>query len=111
VADLTDATNAFATTNPAVTAAMLNASGNALSISSISLSGTTATVTLASAPNPALAAGQSISISGSTNGFNGTYTIASVTSATKFTIAVSVIPPTPATGTYLASIPLGTLTL
>src|SRR6266581_689641 len=82
VADLTDGANAFATTNSDITAAMLNASGNAISVSSISLTGSTATVTLASAPNPALAAGQSISISGSTSGFNGTYTIAGVTSAT-----------------------------
>ena len=111
VADLTDGTNAFATTNSDITAAVLNASGNAIVVSSISLTGTIATVTLASAPNPALVAGQSISISGSTSGFNGTYTVASVTSATKFTITVTVIPPTPATGTYLASIPLGTLTL
>src|SRR6266581_3718780 len=111
VADLTDGANAFATTNSDITAAMLNASGNAIAVSSISLSGTTATVTLASAPNPALAAGQSISISGSTSGFNGTYTIAGVTSATKFTITVTVIPPTPATGTYLASRPVNTLTL
>ncbi len=111
VADLTDGANAFATTNSDITAAMLNASGNAISVSSISLSGSTATVTLASAPNPALAAGQSISITGSTSGFNGTYTIASVTSATKFTITVTVIPPTPATGTYKAFIPLDTLTL
>src|SRR6266571_2058788 len=111
VADLTDGANAFATTNSDITAAMLNASGNAISVSSISLTGSTATVTLASAPNPALAAGQSISISGSTSGFNGTYTIAGVTSATKFTITVTVIPPTPATGTYLAANPSSTLTL
>ncbi len=111
VADLTDGTNAFATTNSDITAAMLQASGNAISISSITRTATTATVTLASAPNPALAAGQQISITGSTSGFNGAYTVASVVSATKFTVAVSEIPPTPATGTFLAAIPLTTLTL
>ncbi len=111
VADLTDGANAFATTNSDITAAVLNASGNAIVVSSISLTGTTATVALASAPNPALAAGQSISITGSTSGFNGTYTIASVTNATVFKITVTVIPPAPATGTYLAAIPSSPLTL
>jgi len=108
---LADGTNAFATTNSGITAAMLQASGNAISISSITRTATTATVTLASAPNPALAAGQQISITGSTSGFNGVYTAASVVSATKFTVAVSEIPPTPATGTFLAAVPLATLTL
>jgi type IV pilus assembly protein PilY1 len=108
---LADGTNAFATTNSSITAAMLQASGNAISISSITRTATTATVTLASAPNPALAAGQRISITGSTSGFNGAYTVASVVSATQFTVAVSEIPPTPATGTFLAAVPLTTLTL
>src|SRR6266571_6838090 len=83
---LADSTNAFATTNSAITAPMLKASGNAISVSSITRTATTATVTLASAPNPALAAGQQVSITGSTSGFNGAYTVASVVSATKFTV-------------------------
>jgi type IV pilus assembly protein PilY1 len=108
---LADSTNAFATTNAAITAAMLQASGNAIAISSITRTASTATVTLASAPNPALAAGQQVSITGSTSGFNGTYTVASVSSSTKFTVSVNEIPPTPASGTFLASIPLTTLTV
>ena len=111
ITQLTDGTNAFATTNSAITGPMLKASGNAIPVSSITRTPTVATVTLASAPNPALAAGQQVSITGSTNGFNGTYTVASVSSSTKFTVAVSEIPTSPAAGTFLASIPLTTLTL
>src|SRR5581483_5103034 len=99
---LNDSSNAFATTNSAITGTMLNASGVALKIKSISRSGTTATVTLNSAPSPALSNGQTITISGSTNGYNGAYTISNVT-ATTFTVTVAEIPPSPSQGTYVAS--------
>src|SRR5258708_21558589 len=111
ITQLTDGPNALATRNPAITGPMLKASGNAIPVSSITRTPTVATVTLASAPNPALAAGQQVSITGSTNGFNGTYTLASVSSSTKFTVAVSQIPTRPAAGTFLASIPFTPLTL
>jgi type IV pilus assembly protein PilY1 len=102
---LSNSANAFATTNSAITGAMLNASGIALKIKTISRSGTTATVTLNNAPSPALSAGQTITISGSTNGYNGSYTIASVspTNGAVFTITVAEIPPSPSQGTYVAS--------
>jgi type IV pilus assembly protein PilY1 len=102
---LSAAENLFATTNSGITATNLNASGNAVAISSISRTGTTATVTLASAPSPAVVAGQTITITGSNNGYNGSYTVATVPSSTTFTITVTEIPPNPATGAYLASIP------
>ncbi len=104
-ADLSAADNLFATTNSAITATALQASGNAIKISAISRTGTTATVTLASAPSPALVAGQAVTIAGSTNGYNGSYTIATVPSSTTFTVTVTEIPPNPATGSYLAAIP------
>ncbi len=110
-AQLSASANAFATTNSAITAAMLQASGVAIPITSITRSGTTATVTLASVPNPALLPGQAISITGSTSGYDGAYTIATVPSSTTFTITVNEIPPTPATGSYIASIPSATLTV
>ncbi len=103
--------NTFSSTNASITAAMLQASGNAIPIASITRSGATATVTLASAPNPALAAGQAISITGSTAGYDGSYTVATVSSSTAFTITVNEIPPTPATGSYIAAIPSATLTV
>lgn len=102
---LSAAENLFGTTNSAITATMLNASGNSVAITSIQRTGTTATVTLGSAPNPAIVAGQTITITGSTNGYNGSYTVATVPSSTTFTITITEIPPNPATGTYLASIP------
>jgi type IV pilus assembly protein PilY1 len=104
-ADLTATENAFATSNSAITATALQASGNALKISSISRNGSTATVTLASAPSPALAAGQAVTITGSSNGYNNAYTIGSVPTTTTFTVSVTDIPPAPAAGAYIAAIP------
>ena len=108
---LSNAANAFATTNTSITATMVGATGAATAISSITRTGVTATVTLAVAPSLPLTAGQSATITGSLNGYNGTYTIGSVLSSTSFTVTVSEIPPTPATGSYIASIPSPTLTV
>lgn len=102
---LSNSANSFATTDTAITAAMLGTTVTPVAITSITRTGTTATVTLASAPAPALAAGQSVTITGSNNGYNGAYTIASAPSANQFTITVNVIPPSPATGTFLAGVP------
>ena len=110
-AQLSAPANAFATTNSAITATMIQASGIAIPISSISRSGTTATVTLASPPSPALAPGQGISITGSTNGYDGSYTIATVPSSTTFTVTVNETPPVTATGSYIASTPSSTVTV
>jgi type IV pilus assembly protein PilY1 len=98
---LSSSVNAFATTNSTITNAML---GSAPPVSaSIVRSGTTATVTTATAHG--FSNGASVSISGATqNEYNGTFTIA-VTSATEFTYAVPEYPPTPATGSYTASLP------
>ena len=108
---LSSAANAFATTNSTITGTMLGATGASTAITSITRSDATgtATVTLASAPSLPLTAGQTATITGSLNGYNGTYTIGSVLSPTQFTIAVNVTPPTPATGSYIASVPAATL--
>ena len=108
--DLTATENTFATTNSAITATALQATGNALKITSISRSGSTATVTLASTPSPALVAGQAVTITGSTNGYNNAYTIASASGNT-LTVNVTDIPPNPATGAYVAAIPSTTSTV
>jgi type IV pilus assembly protein PilY1 len=94
----------FATTNTNITAAILGTNGPAMAISSIARSNNTATVTLASAPSPALTAGQSITIAGSTyREFNGSFSIAPLTPTT-FSYSITVDPPTPSTGTYSASV-------
>jgi type IV pilus assembly protein PilY1 len=95
----------FATNNANITAAILGTNGPPMAISNITRSGTTATVTLASAPTPVLTSGQSVTIAGSQyTEFNGTVAITPVT-ATTFTYSVTVDPPTPATGTYAATVP------
>jgi type IV pilus assembly protein PilY1 len=95
----------FATTNTNITAAILGTNGPAMSISSITRSTNTATVTLAAAPNPALTAGQSVTIAGSKYPeFNGTFSITPLTTTT-FTYPITIDPPTPSSGTYSASVP------
>jgi type IV pilus assembly protein PilY1 len=98
----------FATSNANLTAALLGTSGAAMAVSSISRSTNTATVTLASAPSPALTAGQPITITGSQyREFNGTFSITnpSTTSPYTFSYAITVDPPTPSTGTYSVTVP------
>lgn len=95
----------FATTNANITAAILGTNGPALGITSIARSSSTATVTLSSAPSPALVAGQSVTIAGSLyREFNGTFSITPLTTTT-FTYPITIDPPTPSTGTYTASVP------
>lgn len=95
----------FATSNANITAALLGSNGAPMAISSIARSTTTATVTLASAPSPALAAGQTITIVGSKYPeFNGTFSVTPL-SATTFSYPITVDPPSPATGNYSASLP------
>ncbi|SEA21133.1 hypothetical protein [Variovorax sp. YR216] len=95
----------FATTNSDITAAILGTNGPAMSISSIARNASTATVTLAAAPSPALVAGQSVTIAGSKYPeFNGTFSITPVTTTT-FTYPITIDPPAPATGSYKASVP------
>jgi type IV pilus assembly protein PilY1 len=95
----------FATTNWDIKPNVLGTNGPALGISNIVRSGSTATVTLSSAPSPALVAGQSVTIAGSQYPeFNGAFSITPLTTTT-FTYPITVDPPTPSTGTYTASIP------
>ncbi|MEO6437276.1 MAG: hypothetical protein ABIP55_16155, partial [Tepidisphaeraceae bacterium] len=95
----------FATDNANITAAQLATNGPPLGITSITRSGTTATVTLSSAPTPPLTSGQSVTIAGSQyTEYNGTFNI-TPTSTTTFTYTVTLSPPTPATGAYTATVP------
>ena len=101
----------FATTNADITAAILGTNGPAMAISSISRSTNTATVTLASAPSPALTPGQTISITGSAYPeFNGSFSVTPLT-ATTFSYPIAVSPPTPSTGSYSASVPSNPLAI
>jgi hypothetical protein len=73
---------------------------SALSLASLTRSGTTVTATMA---NHGFVAGQSVLISGAAqSGYNGTYTITNVTTNT-FTYTVSTTPTSPATGTLLVT--------
>ena len=95
----------FATSNADITQALLGTGIPGTSISTIARNATTATVTLATAPNPALISGAAVSISGtSITSFNGTYSV-NVIDATRFTYPVQENPPTTAANTYTASIP------
>lgn len=98
-------TMAFATNNNDLTGTVLGTASGAMTISSISRSGNTATATLAAAASPALTNGQSVTIAGSQyQGFNGTYAIGGVTPTT-FTYTITTSPPTPSTGSFSASSP------
>ena len=94
----------FATSNTAITQALLGTGTPGTSITSIARNATTATVTLASAPNPALGTGNTVSISGSSvAAFNGSFS-ATVVDATHFTYPIQENPPTTALNTYTASV-------
>ncbi|MFC6518396.1 hypothetical protein ACFQAT_00190 [Undibacterium arcticum] len=102
VAQLSNSANAFATSNAAITDALLN-SVSGVSVSTITRSGTTATVT--TARNHGFANGASVTISGATQTeYNGTFTITWI-SNTSFSYPVAENPPSPATGNYTATIP------
>jgi type IV pilus assembly protein PilY1 len=101
-ADLTNAVNAFDTTNANITAVMFGGSSS-VNISSLTRTGTTASVTTAG--NHGFTTGDSISIANATpDNYNGTFTV-TVTDATHFTYPITEYPPTTATGTYTASKP------
>ncbi|MFD2270056.1 hypothetical protein ACFS07_00245 [Undibacterium arcticum] len=102
MAQLSNSANAFATSNAAITDALLN-SVSGVSVSTITRSGTTATVT--TARNHGFANGASVTISGATQTeYNGTFTITWI-SNTSFSYPVAENPPSPATGNYTATIP------
>lgn len=101
-ADLTNAANAFATSNTGITAGLFG-SASSVNIATLTRSGTTATVTTTG--NHGFLTGDSITIANATQAqYNGTFTITK-TDNTHFTYAVVEYPPTPATGSYTASIP------
>ena len=89
------------------TQAELILSAQNINVTTITRSGTTATVTTAS--EHSMASGQSVTIAGATpTNYNGTFTV-TVISATQFTYTVSGTPVTPATGTITASFNGGTV--
>ena len=95
----------FATTNSDITSSLLGITVPTIGVSSITRSGTTVTMVLASAPSPALTNGQSITIAGAASPeVNGTYTIGLI-NATTFTYTLKENPLSPAAGTYVATIP------
>jgi type IV pilus assembly protein PilY1 len=101
---LTNSVNAFATTNSLITDAMLS-STSGLSVSSITRTGTTATVTTGSSHG--FVTGDTVTISGANQSeYNGVKTLIIVpaSSTTTFTFTVAEYPPTPASGTFTASI-------
>ena len=94
----------FATSNASITAAVLGTGSPGTAITSIARTATTATVTLASAPNPAIASGNTVSISGSSAAaLNGTFNV-TVIDPTHFTYAITENPPITAVNTYTASV-------
>lgn len=101
-ADLTNAANAFDTANTEITSVMFGGSSS-VNITSLTRSGTTATVTTAG--NHGFTTGDSITIANATpDNYNGTFTV-TVTDATHFTYPITEYPPALATGTYVASKP------
>ncbi len=95
-ATLSDTANVFATTNAAITDALLS-SMNSVSVSSLTRVGTVATVTTGSAHG--FLVGDSITISGATQtDYNGIKTVITKPSTTTFTFNVQEKPVTPAVG-------------
>ena len=95
----------FATTNADITAVALNLTPPTSGVASIARNGSTVTLALTSAPVPALTNGQQVTVAGSAYPeLNGTFTIGLV-NATTFTYTIVESPPTPATGTYTATLP------
>jgi type IV pilus assembly protein PilY1 len=94
----------FAPANTGITDVLLGTGTGAIGVTSFSRSGTTITVTLASAPSPAIVIGQSINIIGASTGrLNGAQTVTGVPSPTQFTFALAELPPSPSNGTYRAA--------
>ena len=100
---LSDASNAFTTSNAAITSGMLG-STSTVNVSTLTRSGTVATVTTATPHN--LIAGGTVTISGATQaGYNGSFTVVTAPTTTTFTINVPEYPPLTTTGSYTASVP------
>lgn len=97
IADLSDAANAFATSNTDIVASMFGTT-RSVQVSSITRSGTAATV--ATTGYHEFMSGESIDVENVTpNDYEGLKTI-TVTDATHFTYPVAEYPPTPASGSY-----------
>lgn len=102
-ADLTNTANQFATTNNAITDAMLSAV-NTVSVSSITRSATVATVTTGS--NHGFVTDDTVTISGADQTeYNGNKALIKVLSPTTFSFEVVENPPALASGTYEVSVP------
>ncbi len=102
-ATLSSTSNAFATTNAAITSSLLGATST-LSVSSVVRSGTTATVTTSTSHG--LSVGDAVVISGASPAdYNGTKSVVTVPSETTFTFTVVEYPPATALGSYKVSIP------
>lgn len=100
-ASLSDTSNAFATTNSAITDTLLSSS-DPISVTSIVRTGTQAVVT---APSHGFLSGEAITISGATQSdYNGQKTI-TVTSSNTFVFTVPEYPRNPPLGTFTASKP------
>jgi len=102
VADLRDASNAFATNNTNITPTMFGATSS-VNVASLTRTGTTATV--ATTGNHGFNTGDAITIANAVQAeYNGTFTITKV-DATHFTYPVVEYPPATATGAYTANLP------
>lgn len=102
VAALTNSANLFSTANAAITAGSFG-SASTVNVTSLTRSGTVATVTTATPHN--LIAGSTVTISNADQSqYNGTFTVVTVPSTTMFTITVPEYPPQTATGSYTASV-------
>ena len=100
---LSDVSNAFSTSNAAITSGMLG-STSTVNVSTLTRSGTVATVTTATPHN--VTAGGTVTISGATQAeYNGSFTVVTAPTTTTFTINVPEYPPLTTTGSYSASVP------
>ena len=101
-ATLSNSVNAFSVENAAITDAMLSSIAS-VSVLSITRAGTTATVTTGA--NHGYSSGDSITISGATpSDYNGVHNLIVKLSNTSFSFTVTENPPSPATGSFTASI-------
>lgn len=100
IADLTATSNVFASSNSDITSALLGAIPNV----GVTLSRAGTTVTATSASAHGFVTGDSITITGASPAdYNGTYAV-TVTGANSFTFPIVENPPTPAMGSYIASL-------
>lgn len=102
---LTHSSNVFATSNSSITTSLLGGTA-AVDVSSLTRSGSTVTVTTSSAHGfGTVGSTASVVVSGASPAdYNGTVS-ATVTGTNTFTYTITESPPTPAAGSYTASIP------